>query len=165
MRMPVWRISRKALAPSRYSGYPLNYDPVKWMAAVEAVPANFLALGSLFIFLSIVSIIIYLALHERMQAHAPLLTRLMLIAASAFTVVIFMYVMISWEGNRIITPTHDASAYRALIVIILSFLKTAGILAACACLFAGGAILKTRSLSRALGWLYLLTGVLGCCIS
>jgi len=141
------------------AGFALT-DPAKLVTALLAAPAYSYAFFLLFTVSYLLLFIVAFALQERMEGNAPHLTRLMLIAASAFTVMLFMYVMISWEGSKIITPTHDVSAYRALIAITVGFLKTAGILAACACLFTGGAILKTRSLSRALGWLYLLTGVL-----
>ena len=140
---------------------PLNNDPTMLMAAYSATPVISLVIGLLFIIWQILGqMITVLALHERMQTHAPLLTRLMLIAASACTVTITMYSVISIVGNGMIAPTQDVSAYRALLAITTGLLITVGILSAWNCLFIGCAILKTQSLSRALGWLYLLTGML-----
>jgi hypothetical protein len=135
-------------------------DPVKWMAAISAAPANFLAIALLSIVGSILAFVMYLALHERMQANAVHLARIMLITASASSVIQIMYSVISIVGNGVITPTQDISAYRAFLAITNGLQIMVGLLTAWTCLFIGCAILKTRSLSRVLGWLYLLTGIL-----
>jgi hypothetical protein len=139
---------------------PLNNDPMKWMAAYSAAPAYFVAIGLLFIIWLILGLITALALYERMQARAPILTRLMLIGASACTVIVTMYSVISIVGMRMIAPTRDVSAFRASLAITTGLQITVGVLSAWNCLFIGCAILKTRSLSRVLGWLYLLTFIL-----
>ena len=136
---------------------PLNNDPAKWMAAYTAAPAYFIAIGLLFIIWLALGLIMALALYELMQNRAPIFTRLMLITASACTVIVTMYTVISIVGMRMIIPTQDVSAFRASLAITTGLQITVGVLSAWNCLFIGCAILKTRSLSRGLGWLYLLT--------
>lgn len=60
-------------------------DPAKMMPAISAAPAKFyldtlLWMASIILFLTVI-----IVLHERMQANAPYLTRLTLIAASTST--------------------------------------------------------------------------------
>jgi hypothetical protein len=62
-------------------------DPAKVMAAVAAAPAQFYAFNLLWVADYILFLIAIIALHERMQANAPYLTRTMLISMSACTVV------------------------------------------------------------------------------
>jgi hypothetical protein len=145
----------------RYGGHTFNNDPVKYMDEYATVPNLFLAIGLLLIICSILFLITILALHERMQVHAPLLTGLILIAASAVTVILIIYSVITLEGSRMITPTHDVAAYRALLAINAGLMTTQGLLSACTYVFIGCAVLITRSLSGVLGWLYFLAGVLG----
>jgi hypothetical protein len=57
-------------------------DAEKTMAASSAAPAHFVALELLYSIGSILAFIMFLALHERMQANAVYLTHIMLIAAS-----------------------------------------------------------------------------------
>jgi hypothetical protein len=87
------------LAMKTSGGQLFGGDPAKWMAAISAAPANFLAIALLAIVGSILAFVMFLALHERMQANAVHLTRIMLITASAGSVIEIMYSVISIAGN------------------------------------------------------------------
>ncbi len=135
-------------------------DPVKMMATYSAAPGYGQTIALLLIICYILLLIWVLALHERMKADAPYLTRAMLIAMSAAAAAIIAWSVIWIKGIGIIAPAQDISAYRAFDAITTGILVTGGHLSGWACLLIGCAILRTRALSRIPGWLILLTGVL-----
>jgi hypothetical protein len=134
--------------------------PVKVMAAVSAAPAGYYAFNMLMIVCFILLLIMVFALHERMQANAPHLTRMMLIAASAGTVMVVTEQMILLKSVEIIFPTQDVSAYRACSAIADGLHSMGGHAYGWAALLVGCAILRTSTFSRMLGWLFLLAGIL-----
>lgn len=135
-------------------------DPMKAMIAYSAAPADFYVLGMLSIVFCILWLIVIFALHERMQANAPHLTRIALIAASAGTAVYITYFIIRTKGMGMIVPTHDISAYRALDAIAAGLQSMAYHAYGWACLLLGCAVLRTRAFSRIIGGLVLLAGIL-----
>ena len=135
-------------------------DPAKAMAVISASPGEFYAIYLLFMVCSILGFIMFTALHERMHAKATYFSHMMLIAASASTVIwvtedIFRIVSI----GMIITP-QDLSTYRPFYVIAEGLHQAGGHALGWGWLFSGCAILVTRSFSRVLGWISLVTGII-----
>jgi hypothetical protein len=135
-------------------------DATKGMAALSASPTHVVVLSLPGIIAGILYLVMFLALHERMQADAPYLTRIMLIAASAKLVVsIIGTIGILIGAILIVVPAQDVSAFRALSAVGFGLYIMRYHIHGWACLLLGCAILKTRSFSRILGWLFLLTGI------
>jgi hypothetical protein len=135
-------------------------DPTKIMMAVSAAPALFYVLNLSTIVAYFLMLVMVFALHELMQAKAPHLTRMMLIAGSAGTVMVMTEGLVYLKGMEIVAPTQDVSAYRAYTATAAGIGAMGSIAYGCACLLMGCAILKTHALSRILGWLVLLMGIL-----
>jgi len=137
-------------------------DAEKAMAVSSATPAHSIVL---FIIVGIIAVIclfvMFLALHERMQADAPYLTLIMLIAASAVVIVGITMLLFTLGGRNIIVPAQDVSALRALTAIGLSMAVMVHHTLGWAYLLLGCAILKTRAFSRILGGMFLFVGVVG----
>ncbi len=135
-------------------------DPAKMMEATSAAPGNiyagYLLMSASYIFILIMA----LALHERMQSGAPYLTGLLVIAAAAGTVMQIAETVIFIRQATTIAQTQDVSAWRALTGITDGLHFTGGHLCAWTVLLSGCAILRTRALSRTLGWLLLVTGII-----
>jgi hypothetical protein len=136
-------------------------DPAKAMVAVLAVPNVFYIFNLIIILGRILDLVVRFALYERMQAGAPNLTRAMLIAASAVTVIAIADSMIAFANIRLIHQIQDVSVYRAWDMINTGLNYAIGHAGAWAGLFAGCAILRTRAFSRILGVLILLSLLLG----
>ncbi len=135
-------------------------DLPKTMAAYSSAPTHFIVLYLLYSILGILTFVMFLALHERMQADAVYLTRTMLIAASVSTAAsITTSIGVLLGGGLIIVPAQDVSAFRALFAICLSVAFMGYHTHGWACLLLGGAVLKTGSFSRILGWLVLVAGI------
>lgn len=143
-----------------YNRFGLPSDPVKAMEAYSVAPVYphipLLLIEVCYILL----MAFFLALHERMNAGAPYLTRIMLIAISAAAAMGFMEVVIWITGMQLIIPTRDVSAYRALDAIFNGLHNAAGHAAMWATLFAGWAILKSRAFKPILGWLSIAASIL-----
>ena len=135
-------------------------DPAKMMAALSATPAKFYLLLLVWIAVYFLFLITIIALHERMQANAPYLTRLMLIAMSAATAMAIVELIINLESVAMIIPQQDISAFRACWAVTQGLHGANGHACAWGCLFLGCAILRTNAFSRIPGWLFLLTGIL-----
>jgi len=136
-------------------------DAAKTMAALSTSPVRFVVLFLLVVIVAILAFVVRLALYERMQANAPYLTRVMLIAASAsIAVAITGSIVILIGGELIIAPTQDVSAFRALTAMIVSLAMMVHHTSGWAQLLIGCAVLKTHSFSRILGWLCLFAGIM-----
>ncbi len=99
-------------------------------------------------------------LHERMQANAVYLTRIMLIAASASLVVgVTALIGLLMGGGMVIAPEKDVSAFRALSAMGISLGIMVHHTLGWAYFLIGCAVLKTRSFSRILGWLFIFAGI------
>jgi hypothetical protein len=128
--------------------------------AVSAAPAEFYVRSLLWIACYILTVTMIYALHERMRANAPRLTRAMLIAGSAAVAMAIAESIINLQSVGMIVPTQDLSAFRACWAVTEGLHWAGGHLCGWAFLFLGCAALKTRTFSRILGGLVLLTGVL-----
>ncbi len=135
-------------------------DPAKMMPALSAAHAIFYLTALLWAAAGILFLITFFALHERMQANAPQLTRAMLIAMSAATTIAIAELVINLKSVAMIIPQQDMSAFRACWAVTQGLHWAVGHVSAWAFLFLGCAVLKTRAFSRTLGWLCLITGIL-----
>jgi hypothetical protein len=140
-------------------GYP-NDSAKMMMEAMSAAPGNFYAGYLLMAASYIFSVILALALLERMKSGAPYLTRLMVVAAAAATVIQISETVIFVRHAATIAQTQDISAWKLFTAITDGLHFTAGHLCAWTVLLSGCAILRARALSRTLGWLLLITGIL-----
>jgi hypothetical protein len=135
-------------------------DSVKMMEATSAAP-GYLYAGYLLIVASyILALIMALALHERMESSALYLTHLMVISASLATLMQLTEAILFIRQAAIIAQTEDISAWRALTAITDGLHFTAGHLCGWSVLIAGCAVLRTRALSRILGWVLFVAGIL-----
>jgi hypothetical protein len=137
-----------------------NNDPVKVMKCYLATPAGFYVASSLDIVWAILLLVYYFALYERMQANAPNLTRIMLIAASVGTAMLITFEIVWMTALRTIAPTPDVSAYKAMDAVASGLQMMGQHALGWAFLFVGCAVLKTGAFSKVAGWLYLLAGIL-----
>jgi hypothetical protein len=135
-------------------------SPVKGMAATLAMPTEFYVMNLLPIVYSIIGFMWALALHERMQASAPYLTRLMLIAFSAFTVMKIAESFIGFQSIAVLAPMQDLSAFRAFISVAGGLHNASNHAFGWYVVFIGCAVLRTHAFSRVIGWLFLSEGIL-----
>jgi hypothetical protein len=135
-------------------------NPVKGMAASLAMPTEFYVLHLLSIVSSIIGFMWALALHERMQAKAPYLTRIMLIAFSVYTTMNIAANFIGFQSIAVLAPMQDLSAFTAFMSV-MNGLHNASLHAfGWYVVFIGCAVLRTHAFSAAIGWLFLLEGIL-----
>jgi hypothetical protein len=134
--------------------------PAKAMAAMLAMPNQFYVLLLLIAISNVLGFILVLALHERMQADAPYLTRIMLIAASAGTTMKIAMCLIFFQGIVLLAPMQDLSAFRAFTSVMLGVDLAADLAGALSDVFRGCAILRTQAFSHGIGWLFLLAGII-----
>ncbi len=135
-------------------------DPAKMIVALSAARSTFYLDVLLWMAGYILSLIMFFALHERMQADAPHLSRIMVIAASASTAMAIAETVINLKCATMIISQQDLSAFRACWAVTQGLHWAEGHACAWAFLFFGCAALKTRAFSRILGRLFLLTGIL-----
>ena len=138
---------------------------MKDMAEVMAVMSS-TASGKLYVLLLLwlvyllLGFFVIVALHERMHADAPYLSHVMLMAALASTAIGVTSIMLDVKGIGNILPAQDLSAFRSCWSIKQGLKNATDFTFAWCILFAGCTILVTRSFSRILGWLAILTGSL-----
>jgi hypothetical protein len=135
-------------------------DPVKLMAAYSTSPSTFHVVSLFGILIGVLLLLIALALHERMQAKAPNLVRLALIAASVSFALCLTLTIASVRGNSVLVKANDASAYRAFMVLTGSLEAAAGNAWSWAILLFSWAALRIKALPRILSWILLALGVL-----
>jgi hypothetical protein len=140
-------------------------DPVKFMAAVSAAPVSFYALCVLQIVRFTLWQIMFFALHERVQNKTPQLARMSLITVSAGTAGLITVAVLYFNTIRIVLqhriPMQDVAAYRAVDAIAGGFIFTTAHFYGWAFLLMGFAIIRVRTFSAILGWLFAVTGLLG----
>jgi hypothetical protein len=137
-----------------------NDSVKKMMEITSAAPGNFYASYLLMVVCCIFGVIMALALHERMQSKAPYLTRLLVIAAAASAVMQITEAVIFIRQAATIAQTQDISAWKVIMAITDGLRFTGGNLSAWTMLLSGCAIIRTRALSRALGWMSTIAGIL-----
>ena len=125
-----------------------------------AMPTEFYVLNLLPIVYSIIGFVWALALHQRMQANAPYLTRAMLIAFSAFTAMKIAESFIGFESIAVLAPMQDLSAFKAFISVVGGLHNASNHAFGWYVVFLGCAVLRTHAFSLVIGWLFLLEGIL-----
>lgn len=135
-------------------------DPVKGIAAWTASSVTFSSLNIDYVLMSIASLLIILALRERMQTSAPILMFIAVIGTSIACALWVAAGLMQIGARASIVNANDASAYRALMGVFLG-LSTAGDHAfGWALVSTGWAALRTAKLPRILSYLVVLVGAL-----
>jgi hypothetical protein len=135
------------------------YNPAWMIPAYQAAPAAFWAYYVMGILTAILTLLIVLALEERMKADAPCLMRLAVIAASAYAALTITTQIGGFFRNVLLLRMNDMSAFRAFLVLH-EFLTVAAVsLLGWGFLLIGCAALKTHALPRILGYIILVFGV------
>jgi hypothetical protein len=135
-------------------------SPVKAMTANLAMPTEFYAMALLLIVSSIIGFMWALALHKRMHANAPYLTRIMLIAFSAYAAMKIAESFLGFQITAVLAPMQDLSAFKAFTSVIESLHNASNHIFGWYVVFLGCAVLRTHAFSQAIGWLFLLEGIL-----
>ena len=135
-------------------------DPADIMAVMSSTSGEFYVLNLLYLLYLIFLLILGVALHERMHADAPYLSHMMLIAAVVNSAIGIISTMVTIKSIGMIVPTQDLSAFMTYWTIREGLNSASGYATAWSFLFAGCAILVTRSFSVVLGWLVVVTGIL-----
>jgi hypothetical protein len=136
------------------------YDPTKMMAIYHASTASFWTYYVLSILTGILTLLVAVALQERMQATAPNLMRLAVIAVSIFFALALSAEMSGIYRNVIVAQTNDSSSFRVFLVLH-EYLYFAGVSAlGWGLLLIGCAALRTGALPKMLGYIILVYGLL-----
>lgn len=134
------------------------YDPTKMMAIYHASIASFWTYYVLSISTGILTLLVAVALQERMQADAPNLMRLAVIAVSIFFALVLSAEMSGIYRNSIVAQTNDPSSFRVFLVLH-EYLYFAGISAlGWGLLLIGCAALGTGGLPKTLGYIIVVYG-------
>ena len=135
------------------------YDPVKMMDAYNTYTIAFRVYYVLGILTGVLIAFIALVLQERMQAGAPQLMRLAVIAASGYFVFAIIAEMTGIYRNIVLSQINDPAAFRSFLVLHECFAGAAFNALGWALLFIGWSALRTRALPRLLGYIILVYGI------
>jgi hypothetical protein len=136
-------------------------DPAKMMSAALTAQNWIYATNLLNIACCILAFIFFMALHERMQANAPNLTRISLISMFFSVAMWITYSIAVIRGFYFfIVPAQDISAIRPFYAIGFALTEMGYHTYGWACLLIGCAIVKTRAFARIPGWLFIISGIL-----
>ena len=135
------------------------YDSSKMIAAYQASPIAFLVYYSLGMILSILGLIVFLSLEERMRANAPNLMRIAVIAGAASTALTLTAMIGGFFRNILMAATNDMSAFRAFLVLHELLRTAATSILGWGFLLIGCAAIKTRELPRILSFIIILLGI------
>jgi hypothetical protein len=135
------------------------YDPVKMSDAYQASPMAFLIYYILGILIAILTLLVFLALEERMRTDAPHLMRLSVISASAYSALYITAMIGGFFRNVLVSATNDMSTFRTFLVFH-EFLSTAAIsVLGWGLLLIGWATIRTRILPLILGYIIFIFGI------
>ncbi len=135
------------------------YNPVWMIAAYQKSTFAFWAYYVLGILTGILTLLVVLSLQERMQAKAPDLMRLAVIAASAFSVLLITTMIGGFFRNLLLTGMNDMSAFRAFLVLHEFLGNSAMSILGWGFLSIGWAAMATRALPRSLGCAIFVFGI------
>jgi len=136
------------------------FTPERMMAMEVASPVAYHLLSLVMTLGGIMSLLLALALQERMRAGAPNLMRLAVIAASVNATFSLVHATTSSCGYMLLADTKDISAYRAWAVMLTSYYYVLNYAVAGALFLMGWSALRTRALSLVLSCIILVCGVL-----
>lgn len=128
------------------------YDPVKMIAAYQGSTSLFWAFYILGMLNGILTLLIVLALRERMLAKAPTMMLLAVIAASVFSALSITGMIGGFFRNILLAQMNDMSAFRAFLVLHEFFFSAAASALGWALLMIGCAAIRTRELPRTLAY-------------
>jgi hypothetical protein len=134
-------------------------DPVKNFSAMNASPVTFFIMDLELILFGIASILMVLALRERMQIGAPHLMQLAVIGVSITSALWLAQGLIAMAGMPSIVGAKDASAFRAVMAVFAGLGVAADSALGWTLLLIGCAALRTRRLPRLLGYFAILKGI------
>jgi len=137
-----------------------SMDPAKGIPAWGASPFTFFSFEIIYILYGIIFLLIMLALRERMQADAPILTRVALIVTSVTCTLWLAAGLVEHAVRLPIVNARDASAYRTAMGVFFGLSDGGDHASGWASLLIGVAALKTAKLPRVLGYLTVLVGLL-----
>ena len=136
-------------------------DPAKVAAAYSGAPMTVWAASILEFLGSILGILVVLALYERMQAKAPYLMRLLVIAASISCALTILGIMMGIRCMASMAGAADISIYKPFLVMQSGLSAASNNVSGWVALLLGAAALSTRALPRFIGWVFLILGILG----
>ena len=128
------------------------YDPVKMIAAYQGSTSFFWAFYILGMLNGILTLLIVLALRERMQAKAPTMMLLAVVGASVFSGLSITGMIGGFFRNILLAQMNDMSAFRVFPVLHELFFSAAASALGWACLMIGCAAIRTRGLPRTLAY-------------
>lgn len=131
------------------------------MAAYQASPIAFQILYLTIALSGIFTLLIVLALQERMQSNAPNLMRVAVIAASVASALLLTAASTGFLRNSTLAASKDTSAYRALLVVWDSLTFSANRTMGFVFLLVGWAAISAHALPRILSYILLLYGIEG----
>jgi hypothetical protein len=136
-------------------------DPAKMMSAALTARTLIYTTSLLNIACCTLAFILFMALHECMQASAPNLMRISLICMFFSAAMWITYSIAQIRGFYfLIVPTKDISAIRPFYAIGSGITEMGYYTYGWANLLIGCAILRTRAFTRTPGWLFLIAGIL-----
>ncbi len=134
-------------------------DVAKGAQAFAASPLTFFSLDIEYILMGIAFLLIMLALRERMQADAPILTQVALMVAPIACAFWLAAGLFAHTMHAVITGAGDASASRAAMSVYFGLSASGDHASGWALLLIGLAALRTAKLPRVLAYLIVLVGV------
>jgi hypothetical protein len=137
-----------------------SMDPAKGIPAWAASPFTFFSFEIIYVLYGIIFLLIMLALRERMQADAPIITRVVIIATSITCTLWLAAGLVEHAVRLPIVNARDTSAYRAAMGVFFGLSDAGDHASGWASLLIGIAALKTGKLPRVLGYLSVLLGLL-----
>jgi hypothetical protein len=136
-------------------------DPAKMMSAALTARNWIYATNLLNIACCTLAFILFMALHECMQANAPNLMRISLICMFFSAAMWITYSIAVIRGFYFfIVPTQDISAIRPFYAMGFGLTEMGYHTYGWASLLIGCAVLRSHAFSRVIGWLFLLEGIL-----
>jgi hypothetical protein len=135
-------------------------DPAKVAAAYSGSPMTVKVAVVIEIVLGILGLFVALALRERMQAKAPNLMRLLVIAASASCALTIINDMLSFRSLAAMAAAADVSIYKPFLVMQNGLSTASDNISGWVALLIGVAALSTRALPRFVGYVFLVIGIL-----
>jgi len=136
-------------------------DPAKMLAAYTGSPTTVRVLMPFGILLGILYLLIALGVKARMQAKAPVLMRLLVIAASIAAALRLADAMIGLRGFESMAKAPDVSVYRPLLAMLNGLGTAAEHAWAWAILLIALGGLSTALLPRLLAYIILVCGIVG----
>jgi hypothetical protein len=142
-----------------FSGSSDSLDSAKIIAAYKASTIAFHAFYVLCVVAGILTLLLALTLHERMEANAPNIMRIAVIAASIGSALSLTAMVTGFASDRLIAGTGDIAAFRSSHVLLSCVFGASGNAWAWTLLLIGLAAITTQALPRILGYTLFVCGV------